>query len=289
MRPTYRTISLLAAGLMLAGSLAACSDDPPVDDGRQVLGPGDGQPHTHDTFLGDGTTADAGGYSMAGLTFPTESRVPSDLTFQILDSRGEPVTEYVEEQTKLIHLYVVRDDLTDFRHVHPVLGDDGTWTARVDLTDPGRYRVVAEFVPDDEEQNPDGSHVVLGERAQVAGESPAVPDEPGRTGSDGMVTVTAPETLPAGEDTQFDLTVSDGDRGVLNLGTYLGSYAHLTGFDTATGAFVHAHPLGTPSITDDGSDLTFHTALGTPGTYRFFVQVRVDGFVHTVPLTTTVA
>lgn len=286
-----KTVSLLLGSVLLAASLSACSDDEPapVDEGRTVLSPGGSQPHSHDTFVGDGTTADAGGYAITDLAFPTETRSPSDLSFEITDSRGQAVTAYVEQQTKLLHLYVVRDDLSDFRHLHPVMADDGTWTARVDLTDPGRYRVVAEFVPDDPEGNPDGDHVVLGERAQVLGEPPVLPEAPGRTGTDGMVTVAAPETLPAGEDTQFDLTVSDGSGGVLNLGTYLGSYAHLTGFDTATGAFVHAHPLGTPEVSDDGSTLTFHTALGTPGTYRFFVQVRVDGFVHQVPLTTEVA
>lgn len=287
--PSMKRISLLVVPALLAGTLAACSDDPPpVDPGRQVLSPGDGTPHTHDTFVGDGTTADAGGYRLADLTFPKVSREPADLSFRILDSRGAAVTAYTEEQTKLLHLYVVRDDLSEFRHLHPVLGDDGTWTARVDLADPGAYRVVAEFVPDDA-GNPDGDHVILGQRALLSGTAAATPDAPGREGSDGVVTITAPEALPAGQDTQFDLTVSDGSGGVLNLGTYLGSYAHLTGFDVATGAFVHAHPLGAPEVTADGSVLTFHTALGTPGTYRFFVQVRVDGFVHTVPLQTTVA
>ncbi|MFB9313515.1 hypothetical protein [Nocardioides plantarum] len=286
-----KLLTSMAAGLLLAATLTACGgDDPaPPTDGRQVLSPDNGPPHTHDTFIGDGTTAGAGGYSMAGLRFPKVSREPGDLSFRILDSRGKPVMDYVEEQTKLIHLYLVRDDLTDFRHLHPVLGDDGTWTARTDLTDPGRYRVVAEFVPDDPRGNPRASHVVLGDEAVVAGKTPVETEAPGRTNTDGMVTITAPKTLPAGQDTQFDLVVSDGHKGVLNLGTYLGSYAHLTGFDTATGAFVHAHPLGAPVTTADGSDLTFHTALGTPGTYRFFVQVRVDGFVHTIALTTDVA
>lgn len=276
---------LLALGL---SGLAACSgDDRPVDPDRQVLSPGTGAPHTHATYVGDGTTSDAGGYRMTDLRFPTASREPADLSFKIVDSTGQPVTSYREEQTKLIHLYVVRDDLGDFRHLHPTLADDGTWTARVDLTDPGTYRVVAEMVPDDA-GNPDGDHVVLGVRARVEGQAPPPAEEPGRVGTDGMVTIEAPPTLPAGEDTQFTLTVSDGAQGVLNLGTYLGSYAHLTGFDVATGAFVHAHPLGTPTVTDEGSELTFHTSLGTPGTYRFFVQVRVDGFVHQVPLQTEV-
>jgi hypothetical protein len=286
-RVTPRHLLPLVLALVL-GVLAGCGDDPPADPDRQVLSPGDGSTHSHATYVGDGTTADAGGYRISDLTFPARSREPSDLSFRILDSRGEAVTEYTEEQTKLLHLYVVRDDLSDFRHLHPTISSDGRWTARVDLTDPGTYRVIAEFVPIDPEGNPDGDHLILGERALVPGTPPPTPEPPSRAGSDGMVSVTAPEILPAGEDTQFTMTVSDGTGGVLNLGTYLGSYAHLTGFDVETGAFVHAHPLGSPTVTDEGSELTFHTALGTPGTYRFFVQVRVDGFVHTVPLQTEV-
>ncbi len=281
-RATY----LLVAGL-LALVLAGCSDDePPGDPDRVVSAPlAEGQQHTHTTLVGDGTTADAGGYRLTDLRFPQESRTPSDLSFRIVDSRGEPVTDYTEEQTKLLHLYVVRDDYQDFRHLHPVLADDGTWTARVDLTDPGRYRVIAEFVPADD---PDGNHVVLGEHAMIEGEWTPTPVLPATTASDGVVTVAGPETLNAGADEQFEMTVSDGAAGVLNLGTYLGSYAHLTGFDLETGTFVHAHPLGAPTVTEDGSTLTFHTAFDLPGTYLFFVQVRVDGFVHTVPVTTTV-
>ncbi len=287
---SMRTPTGLAAALLVPLLLTACSagDDVRVADPDRVVltPPSDGAvPHTHTTTVGDGTTADAGGYRMVNLTFPQKSRIPSDLSFQIEDSYGKPVTDYVEEQTKLLHLYVVRDDLGDFRHLHPTLADDGTWTARVDLTDPGRYRVIAEFVPSSQ---PDGSHVVLGQRALVPGAWSPTTVPAANTADDGFVTVEAPPTMTTGSDQRMTLTVSDGDRGVLNLGTYLGAYAHLTGFDVETGAFVHAHPLGAPEVSDDGSELLFHTSFSLPGQYRFFVQVRVDGFVHTVPVTSTV-
>jgi hypothetical protein len=271
-------------GSVLLIGFSGCEDEP-TDPDRIVVSPADGPAHTHTTYLGDGTTSSAGGYSLTDLRFPTALDGPADLSFVLRDPQGEPVTDFVEEQTKLLHLYVVRDDYQDFRHLHPVLADDGTWTARVDLGAPGRYRVVAEFQPAAEE---DGDHVVLGEETLVPGEWQPQPVAVATTATDGLVTVTAPSRLNAGADEGFTLTVSDGDRGVLNLGTYLGSYAHLTGFDVDTGAFVHAHPLGAPEVTEEGSDLQFHTVIERPGDYVLFVQVRVDGFVHTVPVSTTV-
>ena len=34
--------------------------------------------------------------------------------------------------------------------------------------------------------------------------------------------------------------------------------------------------------------MRLHTEFEMPGDYRIFVQVRVDGFLHTVPLTAVV-
>ena len=296
--------------LLLLLLLASCSAEPTVagpEAGERtvvVVSPPDPDAprHTHETLIGDGTSPEAGGYRMSDLEFPESTGKPGRLTFGIIGPDGEPVLDFTEEQTELLHLYVVDDDLTVFRHLHPDLDSDGTWSAYVDLAEAGDYRVVAEFVPSD---RPGGSHLVLATSVTVPGEAPAVREEPagrpdaeasrgpedlsGRVvADDGIVTVTGPAALAVGPDEQIELTFSDGDAGVLNLGTYLGSYAHLTGFDEETGAFVHVHPLGAPTTTEQGSVLRFHTSFATAGTYRFFVQVRVDGFVHTVPLTMTV-
>ena len=47
-------------------------------------------------------------------------------------------------------------------------------------------------------------------------------------------------------------------------------------------------PLGQPEVGRDGTRLRFHTEFEEAGDYRLFVQVRVDGFLHTVPVTVTV-
>ena len=52
---------------------------------------------------------------------------------------------------------------------------------------------------------------------------------------------------------------------------------------------VHLHPLTDPEVTEDGSALSFHSEIEQAGDYRLFVQVRVDGYVHTVPVELTVS
>jgi hypothetical protein len=89
---------------------------------------------------------------------------------------------------------------------------------------------------------------------------------------------------------RFVVSTLDGDP--VQLGSYLGATAHVSGFRVAPRPvdqdFVHVHPFGTPEETEDGTVLTFHTDFQRAGDYRFFVQVRVDGIIHTVAVTASV-
>src|SRR5688500_16255278 len=100
--------------------------------------------------VGDGTTSSEGGYSLDGLQVREQPDGIGEVRFRIDDFEGEPVTDYVEELTKELHLYLVNDALTVFRHLHPTRAADGTWSAPFDVPDAGGYRVVAEFVARDE-------------------------------------------------------------------------------------------------------------------------------------------
>ncbi len=288
MNPT-RALALL----LTLGALAACSgdDEPPRDPDRVVLAPADpSSGHTHaaggnGATIGDGTTPTAGGWSLADLRLPQRAGETGDLSFRVVDAAGEPLLDYTEEQTKLLHLYVVRNDLQDYRHLHPTMAADGTWTARANLAGPGSYRVIAEFSP---ASDPKARHVVLGRSDIVPGTWAPEEISSATTGDDGVVQVAAPETVPSGPDQRMTLTISGTEGGAPTLGSYLGTYSHLTGFNTETGRFTHVHPYGEPKVGDDGTELTFHTEFSEPGRYVFFVQVRVDGFVHTVPVSTTV-
>ena len=160
---TRSAAGLASAAVLGALLLAGCSaDDGQVESGH-THAPGQG--HTS-LAVGDGTRVSEVGYSLAGLQVREQPDGIGELRFRIEDYDGDPVTDYVEELTKELHIYVVNDDLTVFRHLHP---------------------------------------------------------------------------------------------------------------------------LGPPEVTEDGSELTFHAEIEQAGDYRLFVQVRVDGFLHTVPVELTVA
>ncbi|MDZ5622906.1 hypothetical protein SFC88_18850 [Nocardioides sp. HM23] len=291
-RPSPWLCSSAVVAALLAGGCT--SEEPAADTDRIVVNPpAEGADHTHAPGesdadpVGDGTRASAGGYRIADLRVPTRTDGPGEMSFRILGPEGRPVTDYAEQQTKLMHLYVVRTDFSVYRHVHPTLADDGTWTVPVDLAEAGGYRVIADFLPSDADRP-----VVLGKQVlqPPAGAPRPVPRE--GEGTDGSVRVRVDGAGRVGADGRLRLVVSTPDGRPVTLGSYLGTTAHVSGFRIADRArdqlFVHVHPYGEPEITDDGAELTFHTAFERAGDYRLFVQVRVDGIVHTVPITATI-
>jgi len=282
------TLRTAATALTLALALAACSGkDAPADDDRIVLTPvADGAGQAAGNPVGDGTRAAVKGYRLEAVRLPGADG-PGPLSFRITDRSGTPVTRYEKEQTKLLHLYVVRDDLAAFRHVHPELGDDGTWRGRVDLGTPGRWRVVTEFVPKGSDRP-----IVLGATVRVPGAwSPTrVPrGDDAMSADDGVVSVRVLDTGSVGPNGRLRLGISSVGGEPVQLGSYLGATAHLTGFAVGTHGFAHVHPLGAPDVTDDETVLTFHTTFAAAGDYRMFVQVRVDGLLHQVAVTVPVA
>lgn len=279
-----RTAAALLTTAALLLSLGACSSEEPSKDGPLVLSPAaDGGQATR-APAGDGTRATADGYAMTGVHLPAVSR-PGEVSFRIVDRSGKPVTTYQPEQTKRLHLYVVRDDLAQLRHVHPELGGDGTWRGRVDLGNPGRWRVVAEFIPQRSERP-----VVLGTAVDVPASrrAGAVPDVARTAADDGLVRARLLGDGEVGANGKLRLAVTTSQGDPVQLGSYLGATAHLTGFAIGTRGFVHVHPLGEPEETKDGTVLTFHTTFDRAGDYRLFVQVRVDGLLHQLAVTAKV-
>ena len=68
--------------------------------------------------------------------------------FKVTDCDGKALRDFEPENGKLLHLIVVRSDLTAYQHLHPQLGTDGVWSVDIETPRAGDYRAIADFVID---------------------------------------------------------------------------------------------------------------------------------------------
>jgi hypothetical protein len=210
------------------------------------------------------------------------TRLPSKtdrISFRITkDATGKPVTAYRKEHGKELHLIVASQDLTAYRHLHPVRAADGTWSTPVSLPKAGDYRVFADFTPAGEKEG-----LTLGAGLGVAGTyaPAALPAQSATAKVDGGYEVRLAGDLRAGKSTELTLSVTKDGRPVTDLEPYLGAYGHLVALRAGDLAYLHVHPHdGKP-----GPGVTFSATAPSGGTYRLFLDFKHDGEVRTAAFT----
>ena len=234
---------------------------------------------------GDGLTADASGFRLATATPESPAGQPAPFQFRILGADGKPVTAFELDQTKLMHFYLIRSDLTGFQHIHATMSADGTWTAPLAPVQPGSYRTYASFITKDAS----GKRValVLSQPVTVPGTATVTPLPPPSptTEVDGYTVTLSGGPIMAGQEHPLTATVSRNGRPVTDLQPYLDTYAHLTAFHDNDLAFAHLHPHGTVNGDHGGPTLSFEAMLPKAGDWRLFLQFRTAGVLHTAAVT----
>ena len=201
--------------------------------------------------------------------------------FRVLGPDGAPVTEYTEDHGEDLHLVAVRSDLTGYQHVHPDLGDDGTWRAPLTLT-PGSWRLVADTTP-----TASGTDLALTGDLQVAGDYDPrpLPEPAAVTEVDGYTVVLTGDLTP-GAEAELTFSVSRDGRPVTDLQPYLGAYGHLVALRDGDLEYLHVHPLEDPAVAPaPGPHVEFAATAPSTGTYRLFLDFRHGDAVHTAAFT----
>ncbi len=207
-----------------------------------------------------------------------------DFRFRILGPDGKPVTEFDPIHDRELHLIVAQRELTGFWHVHPVREADGTWAIRLDLPEAGAYRVFTDIAP-----RALGRTITLGADLAIAGQyAPRPVPAVGRLAEVDGYEVTVGGELRA-EGDLLTLTVRKDGAPVTDLQPYLAAFGHLVILRAGDLAYVHVHPNGEPGdgITPAGPEITFHTAVPGPGTYRLFLDFKHGDVVRTAAFTLT--
>jgi hypothetical protein len=199
----------------------------------------------------------------------------SELGFRIVDRRGQTVRDFDVEHTKRMHFIVVRRDMSGFQHLHPTQNADGSWSVPVTLREAGSYRVFADL-------SIEGKAHTLADDILVDGtvRSKALPAPTSSVNVDGMKVSLAEGPSKAGAESELGFTVTRNGEPVAIEG-YLGTKGHLVALRQGDLAYLHVHP--------DENTLKFMAEFPTAGTYRLFLQFKVDGRVHTAEFTQEVA
>jgi hypothetical protein len=240
-----------------------------------------------DMPTGDGLTAESSGFRFVPTATSLVPGLATPFTFRITDPGGKAVTAFEPDQTKLMHFYLIRSDLTGFQHVHPTLSAEGTWTAPLAAVEPGSYRAYASFTARDSTGKP--VPLVLSQPLTAPGAATTTPLPPASTTAqvDGYTLTLAGGQVTAGRSQDLTLTVSKNGEPVTDLQPYLDTYAHLSAFHNGDLGFAHLHPHGTVHGDHGGPALTFEAMLPKPGPWRLFLQFQTGGVLHTAAVTIT--
>jgi hypothetical protein len=205
--------------------------------------------------------------------------VEMDLSVRVASSyERREVTDFEMQHERLIHLFIVREDLAVFAHEHPEPAGPGVFRLRYRFPRPGRYRVFADVAPRD------AGAQVLSATVEVGGAD--APDTP-RAGSASARASFAwpPGGMPAGRTLTVEATLTDArGRPLEDLEPWLGAMAHLILVNEDARTFAHAHPDDREPHVGRAGRVPFLVRLPRPGRYRGWLQFQRGGQVETVEL-----
>lgn len=259
-------------------------------DGSGETTPGDDAEEGHDDHETDagasggdsyGLAIAENGYQITQVSAPESTDEEGSLSFAIAGADGQPVTDFSESHEEEMHLITVRSDGQNFRHVHPEMDADGTWSIPWEWDAAGTYRIFADFVPSETEEG-----LTLSSEVQVAGNFTPVGIEAEVTEAHvGDFHVTVEGDLTAGGSSELTMVVTRDGEPVTELQPYLGAFGHLVALRHGDLAYLHVHPHGDEPQPGDtsGPEIVFEASAPTPGYYLLYLDFKVDGETYSAP------
>ena len=233
------------------------------------------------------------------------------LVFAVKDNQSGAVAKDLKiVHEKPMHLLVVSDDLAFFDHVHPEQQADGRFRLNYKFPNGGRFKLYADFTPQNSPQIVNVFDVGVGGAARE--KTPLVADQELKKTVDGLtVTMKTAQPIKAANGQMFDFFVTDSEaKPVTDLQPYLGAMAHFVVISEDSSKFLHVHAIegekteikGTGGHSDrkdshGGMEMDVkpnadnaakptvqaHTEFPTAGLYKLWAQFQRGGKVFTVP------
>jgi len=184
------------------------------------------------------------------------------------------VKEFELTHERLLHLFIVGQDLDFFRHEHPQLGSDGVFRLTTVFPTSGMYRLLSDFYPRHGTPQLIESTVVVSGGPIAAG-TRLIPDLAPKRSANLEASLTLEPTQPiAGLKTLLFFDLSPG----AGLERYLGAWGHMLAVSEDLVDMIHNHPF----LGDGGPRVQFNLIFPRPVAYRLWVQFQRQGIVNTV-------
>jgi hypothetical protein len=241
-------------------------------------------------------------YGLDDFTIGSKLRAgkPARLSFAITQPSGAVLTGYRRGPGPHtgVHLILVRSDLGVLIHRHPPITQDGRIAETSNFPTPGRYRLVVDAYPARGGQR----NLQFFRWITVPGTAPKDTLPPPATSAvvDGYrFAIHGRPRLHAIQAALLEISVTRPDGTPATFTPYYGALAHAIFFREKTLDYFHTHVcspgatgctsiLGATKVTGRSSapgKLTVGVLVPVSGTWRLFLQTKVDGRILTAPFT----
>lgn len=274
---------LLLVALVLLGAGCAKTISTPTDDGGAAKHKGvPVGTNEHTPAKNDGAILAGERVALENSNVMKPGQV--SLVFSLYGTDGAKLTDadLKTEHEKKMHFLLVRDDMTQFQHIHPEYSQ-GKWRIATMIAEAGDYQLYVDIAPEKE------APVVL--RLPVTIGGPTVNPQFPVPALQNTATVnaikaqlTANKSLGRGEEITLTFTLTKNGQSVKQIDPYLGAYGHVVLLKHGNpDDFYHVHPI-TKTKPANGAVL-FAATFPTSGRYTLYAQFQIDGMVNTFPIT----
>ena len=251
-------------------------------------------------------------YSLGGF-IPARAVGPNagvPVAFSIREPDGTPLTRFRRGPGPHtgVHMIIVRKDLGLMIHLHPPMGLNGTFDQRITFPTPGQYRVLVDAFPAPGSGQPPNLQLARDVRVSGPYRPVALAFTPTVVVDGYRVTLRGTARLHALRASFLTAQVTDPAGRPARLSPLYGALAHAVLVRRGDLAYYHTHVCATGAAgCMMGSGMSGMSGMSSmqggverpgvlhvgmllpePGTWRLFLQTRVDGHVLTAPFTLAV-
>jgi hypothetical protein len=184
--------------------------------------------------------------------------------------KGFPVDRLQVEHEKLLHVLGVRDDLSEFFHLHPLKVGPGLWEVTHTFARGGTYKIWSDMKWRGTSYSFGHPLLTVSENPDRNGQPASSPDMAASTAGFSLDLISKGPFIAPGTN-QLEFLIRNAAGKTPDLENFLGTPLHLVLIKNDLSVYLHAHPE--PRRPGEFV-IRFNQVFEKPGAYKLFAQFR---------------